>query len=145
MAPKTASILLADDDPAILMTLTMAFQSAGHAVEGASDGTKAIEALGRGTYDLMVLDILMPGATGWEVLEAAIARTPAGAPMPRALLITGFNSEYVVDMTALRKEGVAGMLLKPFPAADILDEIQRVLAVPPPRAPARQAQGSVRF
>jgi CheY-like chemotaxis protein len=145
MAPTKASILLADDDPAILLTLAMAFKAAGHAVTQASDGAKAIEALGQGTYDLMVLDILMPGATGWEVLEAAIARTVPGSPMPRALLITGFNSEYVVDMSALRREGVAGMLLKPFPAADILDEIQRVLALPPQKAPALKPQGSVRF
>jgi len=145
MATTRASILLADDDPAVLQALSMAFKLAGHAVTPAADGTKAIEALDRGPYDLMVLDILMPGATGWEVLESALSRTPAGAPTPRALLITGFNSEYVVDMSVLRREGVAGMLLKPFPAQDILDEVQRALALPVVPAPARSAEGSVRF
>ncbi len=134
-----ASILLADDDPAVLQTLSLAFRLAGHVVTPAPDGARAVEALDRGPYDLMVLDILMPGATGWEVLESALARTPGGAPTPRALLITGFHSEYVVDMSVLRREGVAGMLLKPFPAADILEEIQRVLALPASPAPARPA------
>src|SRR5690349_7030099 len=124
LAPIRASILVADDDPAILGTLTMAFRLAGHRVEGAGDGTKALEAIDAGTYDLLVLDILMPGATGWEVLARAIERTPAGAPLPRAILITGFNQEYVVDIGMLRREGAAGMLLKPFTATEILDEVQ---------------------
>lgn len=145
MAPMTASILLADDDPAILLTLSMAFKSAGHSVVQASDGAKAIEALGQGSYDLLVLDILMPGATGWEVLAAAIGRTPPGSPLPRAILITGFNQEYVVDLNMLRQEGAAGMLLKPFAATEILDEVQRVLALPPQPAPARAVQGSTRY
>jgi len=139
-APVTASILLADDDPGTLRILSMALRSGGYRVEGALDGSVAIEAVERAPFDLMVLDILMPGATGWEVLARAIERTPAGAPMPRAILITGFNQEYVVDMSVLRKEGVAAMLLKPFPATDLLDEVRRVLALPPVMAVEKAKQ-----
>ena len=141
-APVSASILLADDDPGVLPILAMAFRAAWYRVETASDGTKALEALERGPYDLMVLDILMPGATGWEVLASAIQRTPPGSPMPRAILITGFNAEYVVDLSILRQEGVAGMLLKPFPATDILDEIRRVLSMAPILALPKAAQAT---
>jgi CheY-like chemotaxis protein len=138
-APVNASILLADDDPGTLQILSMALRSGGYRVEGALDGSVATEAVERGAFDLMVLDILMPGASGWEVLDRAIERTPPGAPMPRAILITGFNQEYVVDMAVLRREGVSAMLLKPFPATDLLDEVRRVLALPPQLAAPRPA------
>ena len=140
MGTTTAKILLADDDASVLLTLSMAFKSAGHTVAQAADGTKAIAAVESGTFDVLVLDILMPGATGWEVLAKAIERTPAGSPLPRAILITGFNQEYVVDLNLLRQEGAAGMLLKPFTATDILDEVQRVLALPPQTALPKPSQ-----
>ena len=130
-APVNASILLADDDPSLIQVLAFAFRAAGHRVVAAGDGTLALEALEKGRYDILVLDILMPGATGWEVLARAIEQTPPGSPLPRAILITGFNQEYVVDMTLLRREGVAAMLLKPFTAACLLEEIQRVLSQEP--------------
>jgi len=140
-----ASILLADDDPAILLTLSLALRTAGHSVEQASDGTKAVDALVRTPFDLYVLDILMPGATGWEVLARAIERTAPGAPLPRAILITGFNQEYVLDLNLIRREGASSMMLKPFTATELLDEVQRVLSLPPQPAPPRAVQGTVRY
>ena len=129
--PNDCTILLADDDAAVLQVLGFAFKKAGYHVTTAADGTQAMAALEGKRYDLMVLDILMPGATGWEVLAKAIAATPPGKPLPRALLITGFNQEYVLDFRLLQEEGVSGMLLKPFTASAILDEVERVLAMPP--------------
>ena len=141
-ASASASILLADDDSSVLQTLSMAFRADGHRVEAASDGARALEALEKGRFEVLVLDILMPGATGWEVLAKAIEATPAGSPLPRAILITGFNQEYVVDMALLRQEGVAAMLLKPFTATALLDEIRRVLSLPPEFALPRPSLGA---
>jgi CheY-like chemotaxis protein len=134
-APAPASILLADDDPSILGTLGFALRAVGYRVEPAVDGTAALAAVERERFDLLVLDVLMPGATGWEVLSHAVEVAPAGAPRPRAILMTGFNQEYVVDLMVLRQEGVSAMLLKPFPASTMLDEVARSLAGPAPRIP----------
>jgi CheY-like chemotaxis protein len=131
-APAPAAyVLLADDDPSVLPILSLALKGAGYAVTAARSGTEAIACLDASRFDLLVLDILMPGATGWEVLAHAIASTPPGAPLPRAILITGFHQEYVLDFRLLQEEGVAAMLLKPFPAQEFLDEVARVLATEP--------------
>ncbi len=136
-----ASVLIADDDPGLLAALGIAFRKAGYAVESAADGERGLETVGRRRFDLLVLDILMPGATGWEVLARAIERTPAGEPLPRAILMTGFNQEYVVDIRVLREEGVGAMLLKPFPAATLLDEAARLLCEAPRAALPRKSEG----
>ncbi len=141
-APSSASVLLADDDPDLVKVLAMAFRAAGLQVTTAGDGATALEILAMGGFDVLVLDILMPGATGWEVLARAIEGAPPGSPLPRAILMTGFNQEYVVDMRLLQQEGVAAMLLKPFPASTLIEEIRRVLSVPPQVALPRAAQRS---
>jgi CheY-like chemotaxis protein len=134
------SVLLADDDPSVLPMLSLVLKGAGYAVTAAKDGAEAIAALDAGKHDLLVLDILMPGATGWEVLAHAIAATPAGAPLPRALLITGFHQEYVLDFRLLQEEGVGAMLFKPFPPESFLEEVARVLAAPPRMSLPRTAR-----
>jgi hypothetical protein len=56
-------------------------------------------------------------------------------------MVTGFQSEYLVDMDALRGEGAAGILLKPFDVETFLDEVRRILATTP--APARRPLASL--
>ena len=129
--PVSVSVLLAEDDPSALQVLAFALRSAGYAVECAPDGARALEALDRSRHDLFVLDILMPGATGWEVLARALQITPPGQPLPRVILMTGFHQEFVLDMELLRREGASSMLLKPFKASVLLDEARRVLALEP--------------
>jgi CheY-like chemotaxis protein len=131
-AAATASVLIADDDPSVLQVLALAFRNTGYSVETAENGTVGIEMVDSKRYDLLVLDILMPGATGWEVHAKALEAVPPGKPLPRAILMTGFQQEYVVDFRALQQEGVGAMLLKPFPASTILDEAARLLGEPPP-------------
>ena len=131
------SVLVADDDRGLLKFIEMAFRNAGYAVSTAIDGATAVTAVKQRRFDLLVLDILMPGATGWEVLEAAIAETPVGGKLPRAILVTGFNQEYVVDFSLLQKEGVGAMLLKPFTPQTLVDEAARVL-----EGPAKVARAS---
>lgn len=127
-APAAKTVLVADDDPSLLKILELALRHAGYAVTTAVDGAVALERLEGRTYDLLVLDILMPGATGWEVLAKAVGATAPGEPLPRAILVTGFHQEYVVDMRVLQEEGVGAMMLKPFSPADLVEEAARVLA-----------------
>ena len=129
--PAPPSILLADDDPSVLQLLGLALGRAGHTVTTARDGTEAIAALETQRFNLLVLDIMMPGATGWEVVARAIEGTPEGIPLPKVVLVTGFNGEYVLDFQLLQDEGVSAMLLKPFSAADFIEEVDRVLALEP--------------
>ena len=138
--PAWTTVLVADDDPSILKTLGFVLRAAGYLAATAPDGRSAMEYVERERFDLLLLDVLMPGATGWEVLAHAQARTPAGTELPRAILITGYNSEYVVDIDLLRRAGVGAMLLKPFTATQVLEEVERVLELPPVRSLPRDPE-----
>ena len=65
-----ASILVVDDDPEIVAMLTTRLAHRGYQVTTASDGHRAIELAKREKPDLVLLDVMMPGKSGWEVARA---------------------------------------------------------------------------
>ena len=74
-----ARILLAEDDNSLRGFLTRALERADHEVVACENGDDAIDALDQGPYDLLLTDIVMPGADGIEVARVAAARQPAPA------------------------------------------------------------------
>jgi DNA-binding response OmpR family regulator len=68
--PKGPTILVVDDDPEIVSMLTTRLGHRGYRVSTASDGNKAIELAKKQRPDLMLLDVMMPGKSGWEVARA---------------------------------------------------------------------------
>jgi len=66
-----ASILVADDDPGIRLVLRHRLEAAGYSVEEAGDSQTASERLLSNRHDVALLDIMMPGAGGLEVLSQA--------------------------------------------------------------------------
>ena len=62
-------ILIAEDEQAIADLLTMNLERSGYACTCVADGLSAIEALERETFDLALLDVMMPGADGYDVLH----------------------------------------------------------------------------
>jgi DNA-binding response OmpR family regulator len=67
---KSASILVVDDDPEIVSMLNARLTKRGYKVSTASDGRKAIELAKRDLPDVVLLDVMMPGKSGWEVARA---------------------------------------------------------------------------
>jgi DNA-binding response OmpR family regulator len=67
---KSASILVVDDDPEIVAMLSARLSKRGYKVSTASDGHKAIELAKRERPDVVLLDVMMPGKSGWEVARA---------------------------------------------------------------------------
>src|ERR1700733_12958779 len=65
-----ASILVVDDDPEIVTMLSTRLGKRGYKVSTASDGHSAIELAKRDKPDLVLLDVMMPGKSGWEVARA---------------------------------------------------------------------------
>lgn len=66
---RKATVLIADDDPEILTMLSIRLQSRGYATIEASDGTEAIAKVQAHSPDLVLLDVMMPGKTGWQVAK----------------------------------------------------------------------------
>jgi DNA-binding response OmpR family regulator len=86
-ALKGKRILLVDDDPDILMSLQASFEPTGATIETAPNGNKAVELAEANTPDLMVLDMMLPGRSGFLVLEKLKKRKPADKPF--VIMITG--------------------------------------------------------
>jgi class 3 adenylate cyclase len=69
LTAQAGRILVVDDDLMNRKKISMAVQALGHDTEVAEDGKEALEKLGQATYDLVLLDILMPGMDGYAVLS----------------------------------------------------------------------------
>lgn len=85
----TSLVLVVDDNPTSRRLACRGVEIGGMRVEEAVDGERALEAFGRGGYDLVVLDVMMPGLSGFEVCERMRAQA-AGASVP-VLIMTSLS------------------------------------------------------
>ena len=81
-------VLLVDDDNDILTSMQAAFEPTGAVVESANNGNKAVELAERNLPDIVVLDMMLPGRSGFLVLEKIKAKKPRGSK-PHVIMITG--------------------------------------------------------
>jgi len=147
---EPATILVVDDLPANRELMSRRLERSGFNVVCAASGPEALEALRRGPVDLVLLDIMMPGMTGFEVLKTVrLARSPAALPV---IMVTAkTDSEDVVEALSL---GANDYVTKPveYPVALArirvhlgIREAAKAAAVPgvEPRSPAHVVPGTV--
>jgi CheY-like chemotaxis protein len=113
-------LLLVDDEPGMLETLNEILTSAGYDVTAVNNGDTALEHMQRGGYDLVLMDIRMPGRDGVAVL------TESGAPPPPVVLMTAYALEE--RLIEARAGGVHAVLQKPFAAPYLLDVLAGAVA-----------------
>jgi len=112
-------ILLADDERTFRETLSQFLDEEGMDVTAVADGTAAIEAIDRETFDVIILDIQMPGTDGITVLRHAVQVQPEA----RAIMITAYGTvEMAVEAIKL---GACEYVMKPVIFDDILIKIQQ--------------------
>jgi DNA-binding response OmpR family regulator len=119
-----ASILVADDEPNIVLSLEFILKQAGHRVRVAADGEAALAAIGEEPPDLLVLDAMMPKRDGFDVC-GAIRANPAWSGV-RILMLTAKGSD------AERDKGLAlgadDYLTKPFSNREVVERVRQLLA-----------------
>jgi CheY-like chemotaxis protein/GAF domain-containing protein len=120
-------VLVADDEDLIRQTIHDVLTQRGCNVDAVADGTSAKEMVARNRYDLVISDIKMPGATGYEVFAAAKATHPATV----VILITGFGYDPHHSIVRANKEGLSAVLMKPFKVKQLLDECHAALTGKP--------------
>jgi DNA-binding response OmpR family regulator len=81
-------ILLVDDDPDILTSMQAALEPTGATIESANNGNKAVEMAEKNLPDVIVLDMMLPGRSGFLVLEKLKAKKPRNTK-PFVIMITG--------------------------------------------------------
>lgn len=120
-----ASILVVDDDELLVELVTFTLEDHGHTVLTAEDGESAIAIATAERPDVVVLDGMMPGVDGLDVLRRL--RREAGMTLPVIMLSARKQERDVVGGLA---EGANDYLVKPFMPEELAVRVQKALRVP---------------
>jgi two-component system OmpR family response regulator len=118
-----ARILVVDDEPHIRRLLGTTLTEEGFEVMLASDGTRGLAAIEEASADLVILDLMMPGASGLEILSK-IRSTPDRADTP-VIILTAKGQD--ADRDAAFAGGAADFLTKPFSPKKLIARIHEIL------------------
>jgi CheY-like chemotaxis protein len=135
------TILLADDSVTIQKVVELSFADEGYKVVGVANGDDAVSRLGEVAPDLVIADIHMPGANGYEVATKVKQMRP-GTPV---LLLVGTFEPF--DRERFTGSGADAYMKKPFDSHELLRQVQTLLAAavrqPPQASPeSRAADGA---
>lgn len=114
-------LLVAEDEPKMGTYLQQGLSEAGFTVDRATTGTDALELVLGTSYDLVILDVMMPGLNGWEVLRLARA---SGSKVP-VLFLTA--RDQVEDRVKGLELGADDYLIKPFAFSELLARVRTLL------------------
>ncbi|NIA11650.1 MAG: response regulator [Nitrospiraceae bacterium] len=121
MTDSGRDILVVEDDPSILQGLELALQREGYDVRCAADGRGGLELARHGRWDLVILDLMLPGLNGYEILAALRA---AGDDTP--VLILSARSEELDRIRGLDL-GADDYVTKPFSLGELLARVRAML------------------
>ncbi len=116
-----SSILIVEDDPALLRGLKDNFEAQGYSVRTANDGQKALDAMFKLAPDLLLLDLMLPRVNGYEVCREARARK---LTMPIIMLTAKGQEDDIVRGLEL---GADDYVTKPFSIRELLARVKAFL------------------
>ena len=118
-----ASVLVVDDEPTIGEVVARYLERAGYRTRVATDGPQALALSAASPPDLVVLDVMLPGIDGLEVMRRL--REPDGAPAPCVILLTarGREAERIVGL----RRGADDYVVKPFSPGELVARVEAVL------------------
>jgi CheY-like chemotaxis protein len=132
-----ASILVIDDDRAVLSTIRLLLERATHAVEAVDNSQAGLQLLGTKDFDLLIVDIFMPGMDGFETMKLVHQSRPK---MP-IIVISGqqfrLASERKPDFLHMATRlGAVSSLQKPFKPSELMAAVADSLSgAPTPTVP----------
>src|SRR5688572_18975780 len=126
-------ILLVEDEPGVRLTLTDRLHDEGYVVETASDGDEGVARASAEPFDLVVLDVMLPGRNGFDVCRD-LRQKGVDSPI---LMLTARRQ--VTDRVVGLKLGADDYLTKPFDVAELLARVEARVRRRPPSLPAPPA------
>ena len=125
---NTRRVLVVEDDSAIRQGIVDALKFAGYEVLQAANGLDGMTQALRATFDILLLDLVLPGAGGFEILQAARAARP-GLPV---IILTARGEEN--DRVQGLRLGADDYVVKPFSVRELLARVEAVLRRSPERS-----------
>ncbi len=119
----THTVLIADDEPNILVSLEFLMQREGHQVLLARDGDEALAMLRQHRPALVLLDVMMPGKTGFEVCQAL--RADEALAGTKVLLLTAKGRD--TDVAQGLGVGADAYVTKPFSTRELAAKVRELL------------------
>ena len=120
---KQVKILIADDEQEVREVLKKLLLKKIHCtIELADDGAQVIERIKQAAFDLLLLDVKMPGLSGIDVIKE-VRRV---SPRTKIVVISGYDSKEVSDRAL--EEGAADYILKSYVSEEIESKIKKILA-----------------
>ena len=116
-------ILIVDDEAPIRALIRLTLERAGYTCDEAATGTEAADKIEANTYDLALLDIMLPGTDGLKVLET-IRSTPAYSKLP-VILVTAKTGE--IDAVKGLDSGADDYITKPFGVMELISRVKALL------------------
>jgi two-component system alkaline phosphatase synthesis response regulator PhoP len=126
------TVLIADDNPQILELLEAYLDPLQVRVTTARDGQATLDAVENDPPDLILLDIMMPRRSGFQVCRI-LKQDPRYQHIP-IIMVTALNE--VADMERARESGADYFLSKPVNKLELLDRVRELLKLPKPGTPA---------
>ena len=123
MTMSKARVLIVDDDPDILRLLTFRLEGAEYTVESADSAERALARLSVATPQLVITDLRMSGMDGMALFENIHKTNPA---LP-VIILTAHGT--IPDAVAATQRGVFGYLTKPFDSKELLQQVEKAVAV----------------
>ena len=123
MTMSKARILIVDDDPDLLRLLTFRLEGADYAVESADSAERALARLSVAIPQVVITDLRMSGMDGMALFENIHKSNPA---LP-VIILTAHGS--IPDAVAATQRGVFGYLTKPFDSKDLLQQVEKAVAL----------------
>jgi DNA-binding response OmpR family regulator len=116
-------ILIADDEANIVVSLEFLMKREGHRVSVARDGDAALAAIRELRPDLVLLDVMMPGKTGFEVCQAV--RSDESLAGVKILMLSAKGRE--TDLAKVQALGADAYMTKPFSTRELADKVKELL------------------
>ncbi|HEX9181430.1 MAG TPA: response regulator [Burkholderiales bacterium] len=119
----TKRVLIADDEPNIVMSLEFLMQRAGYQVQVATNGEEALRFATDVPPDLMLLDVMLPRMSGFEVCQKVRENPSCGAMKIIMLTAKGRDTEMAKGLAM----GADAYVTKPFSTKDLLAQVKQIL------------------
>jgi DNA-binding response OmpR family regulator len=127
----THKVLIADDEPNIVISLEFLMKREGHEVSVARDGQQALDAIRSLRPDLVLLDVMMPFKTGYEVLQEL--RADEAIAHTKVLMLTAKGRD--TDTAKGLALGADAYMTKPFSTKELAERVRQMLADGQPAKP----------